>query len=110
MVNFIRISSILIAIIMIISSIFYIDGEQELSQAQQAFNKGDMDQALRMSRRSNFAFSDNSQKIAAYYLQAKAATKMDRISTAKGYLDQLLSLDKNNIKGLLFRGKVHVQF
>ena len=62
MVNFIRMASILIAIIMTITSIFYIDDEQELAQAQKAFNQGDMDQALRMARRANFAFSDKDKK------------------------------------------------
>jgi tetratricopeptide (TPR) repeat protein len=94
---------------MTIISIVYIDGEQELLQAQQAFNQKDMDQSLRMARRANISFSDPKQKIDAYYLQAKAATKMNRVKTAKSYLDQILMLDQNNTKGLLFRGKILVQ-
>ncbi len=109
MINFIRITSFLVAIVILLSSVFYIDAEQELAQAQQAFNQGDMDQTLRLARRANFASSDNNIKISAYYLQAKAAAKMQQTNTGKAYLDQLLSLDPNNIKAILFRGKLQLQ-
>lgn len=108
MVNFIRIVSFLIAILIAVISIFYIDAEQELARAQRAFDLKDMDQSLRMARRANAAFSENDKKVDAYFLQARAAAKMDRIEKAKTYLDRMLSINQNNPQGLLFRGKIEV--
>lgn len=86
--------------------IFYVDSEQELAQAQLAYRSGDMDQALRKARRANRAFSENDKKVDAFYLQARAASKMNWTEKAKDYLDKLLSLDQENTQGLLFRGEI----
>ncbi len=109
MINFIRILTFVVAVVITLASIFYIDAERELVQAQNAFRSGDMDQALRMARRANRAFTENDKKIEAYFLQAKAATKMDWDNAAKTYLNRLLSLDSENIGALLLRGKISHQ-
>ena len=109
MINFIRIVTFLVAVAVTIFSIFYIDAEQELAQAKQAYRVGDMDQTLRMARRANRAFSNNDKKVDAYFLQAKAATKMNWDKTAKNYLDRLLSLEPESVGALLLRGKLNRQ-
>lgn len=106
MIKFVRIVSFLIAAVIAVFSIFYIDAETELTKARQAYNSGDMDQALRLARRANFAFSDVEKKASAYYLQARTAAKMDWMQKSKTYLDDLIELDENNIRGLLFRGEL----
>ena len=106
MIKFVRIASFLLAAVITVFSIFFIDAEQELAQAQQAFRGGDMDQALRKARRANRAFSENDKKVSAYYVQARAAAKMSWTEKAENYLDKLLALDNENIGGLLFRGEI----
>ncbi len=106
MIKFVRIASFLIAAVITVFSIFYIDADQELAQANSAFRSGDMDQALRMARRANRAFSENDRKVKAYYLQARAASEMNWTEKSKDYLDELLSLDQENVSGLLFRGEI----
>lgn len=106
MIKFVRVASFLIAVVVTIFSIFLIDAEHELVQARSAYRSGDMDQALRKARRANRAFSDDEKKVSAYYVQARAASKMDWTEKAKKYLDELLALDNENIGGLLFRGEV----
>jgi len=106
MINFVRIVSFLIAVVIMVLSIFFIDADQELAQAQLAYRSGDMDQALRKARRANRAFSDDEKKASAYYVQARAAAKMDWIEKSNEYLDDLLLLDENSIQGLLFRGEL----
>jgi tetratricopeptide (TPR) repeat protein len=110
MIKFVRIASFLLAAVITVFSIFYIDAEQELAQAKSAYRSGDMDQALRKARRANRAFSEDENKISAYYVQARAAAKMNWTEKAKDYLDELLSLDAENINGLLFRGELSLQF
>jgi tetratricopeptide (TPR) repeat protein len=110
MIKFVRIASFLLAAVITVFSIFYIDAEQELAQAKSAYRSGDMDQALRKARRANRAFSNDEEKVSAYYLQARAASKMNWTEKAKDYLDELLSLDAENINGLLFRGELSLQF
>lgn len=107
MINFVRALTFIIALVITISSIFYIDSEQELAKANQAFRAGDMDQTIRLSRRSQLTSSDKNNRIKAFYLQAKAAVKMNWIEKAKFYLDQALSLDSENVNVLLFRGKIN---
>lgn len=109
MVKFVRIASFLIAVVVTVFSIFIIDAEHELAQARSAFRSGDIDQALRKARRANRAFSEDEKKVSAYYLQARAAAKMNWIDKAKDYLDDLLTLDKENVSGLLFRGEIALQ-
>lgn len=109
MIKFVRIASFLIAVVVTVFSIFFIDAGQELAQARAAYRSGDMDQALRKARRANQAFSNDEKKVSAYYLQARAAEKMNWIEKAKDYLDALLSLDPNNTSGLLFRGEISLQ-
>lgn len=109
MIKFVRILSFIIAAIIIVISIFYIDAEHEFTQAQSAYKSGDMDQALRKARRANRAFSEDDKKADAYYLQARAASKMNWNKKAKNYLDRLLVLDTENTGGLLFRGEIQHQ-
>jgi tetratricopeptide (TPR) repeat protein len=109
MIKFVRVASFLIAVVVTIFSIFFIDAEHELAQARSAYRSGDMDQALRKARRANRALSDDERKISAYYVQARAASKMEWTEKAKDYLDELLSLDPNNVSGLLFRGEIALQ-
>lgn len=109
MIKFVRIASFLLAAVITVFSMFYIDAEQELAQANSAFRSGDMDQALRKARRANRAFSENDRKVQAFYLQARAATEMDWTEKAKDYLDELLSLDQENMSGLLYRGEIALQ-
>lgn len=109
MIKFVRIASFLIAAVITVFSIFYIDADQEFAQAQSAYRSGDMDQALRKARRANRAFSDDGKKTSAYYVQARAAAKMNWTDKAQDYLDELLSLDAENINGLLFRGELSLQ-
>lgn len=109
MINLVRILTFLLAVVITIFSIFYIDSEREFATAQVAFRSGDMDQALRKARRANRAFSENEKKVSAYYLQARAAFKMNWTEKSKDYLDALLSLDQENIRGLLFRGEISYQ-
>ncbi|MGQ8335789.1 tetratricopeptide repeat protein [Sunxiuqinia sp. A32] len=109
MIKFVRIISFVIAIVITIFSIFYIEPDQELVKAQKAYRNGDMDQALRMARRANHAFSENNKKVNAFYLQAKAASKMEWKDTAVDYLDQLLSIDQENALALMFRGELQYQ-
>lgn len=106
MIKFVRIASFLLAALVTVFSIVFIDGEKELSGARSAYKKGDMDQAIRMARRANRAFSDDEKKASAYYVQARAAAKMQWTDKAKDYLDDLLELNENNISGLLFRGEI----
>lgn len=109
MIKFVRIASFLIAAAITVISIFFINSEQELAQAKLAYKSDDMDQALRKARRANRAFSENDKKVQAYYLQARAASKMNWNRKSIDYLDKLLSLDKKNISGLLFRGELMFQ-
>ncbi len=109
MIKFVRIASFLIAAIITVFSIFLVDGEQELAGARSAYRSGDMDQSLRKARWANQAFSDVDKKADAYYLQAKAASKMNWSKKSKDYLDKLLFLDNKNIRGLLFRGEIALQ-
>ncbi len=109
MIKFVRIATFLIAAVVTVVSIFYVDAEQELADARLAYKSGDMDQALRKARRANFAFSDKEKKATAYYLQAQAASKRNWIQKAKDYLDKLLSLDSENRNGLLFRGEINLK-
>ncbi len=109
MINLVRILTFVVAVVITIASIFYIDAGQELAQAQSAFRAGDMDQALRMARRANRAFSETDGKVKAYYLQARAAMEMDWDKKAKTYLNRLLSIDPNNAGALLLRGKTNLQ-
>lgn len=106
MIKFVRIASFLLAVAITVFSIFFIDADHELAQAQSAFRSGDMDQVLRKARRANRAFSENDKKVSAYYLQARAAAKMNWTEKAKDYLDALLSLDPENTRGLLYRGEI----
>ena len=106
MIKLVRILTFLLAVVITIFSIFYVDSEQQLAQAQSAYRSGDLDQTLRKARRANRAFSEDDKKVDAYYLQARAASKMNWIQKAKGYLDRLLNLDQENISGLLFRGEI----
>ena len=109
MIKFVRIASFLIAALITVFSIFFIDAEHELAQAKSAYRSGDMDQALRKARRANRAFSNDEKKISAYYVQARAAEKMNWTEKAKDYLDALLSLDPDHTSGLLFRGEISLQ-
>lgn len=109
MIKFVRIASFLIAVVVTVFSIFLVNGEQELSEAQSAYRSGDMDQAIRKARRANRAFSESDKKVSAYYLQARAAAKMNWTEKAKDYLDELLSLNQESVSGLLFRGEVALQ-
>lgn len=109
MIKFVRIASFLIAVAVTVFSIFFIDAEQELAEARLAYRSGDMDQAIRKSRRANRAFSDTEKKVSAYYVQARAASEMGWTEKAKDYLDELLSIDPNNTSGLLFRGELALQ-
>ncbi|HKI88490.1 MAG TPA: tetratricopeptide repeat protein [Draconibacterium sp.] len=109
MIKFVRIASFLLAAVITVFSIFFIDAEQELAQAQLAYRSGDMDQALRKARRANRAFSTDEKKVSAYYVQARAAAKMNWTEKAKDYLDELLSIDQDNMSGLLFRGEIELQ-
>lgn len=109
MIKFVRVASFLIAVVVTIFSIFFIDAEHELAQARSAYRSGDMDQALRKARRANRAFSDNDKKVSAYYVQARAAEEMNWTEKAKKYLDRLLALDDENMGGLLFRGELELK-
>ena len=109
MIKFVRIASFLLAAVITVLSIFFIDADQELAQAQSAYRSGDMDQTLRKARRANRAFSKDEKKVIAYYVQARAASKMEWTEKAKDYLDELLSLNPNHISGLLFRGEISLQ-
>ncbi len=109
MINFIRIVTFIVAVVITIISIFYIDAEKELTQAKQAYRVGDMDQTLRLARRANRAFSENDKKVDAYFLQAKAAAQMDWDKTAKTYLDRLRSIEPESAGALLLRGKLNRQ-
>lgn len=106
MINLIRILTFVVAVAITISGIFFIDADREFAQAKQAYKSGDMDQALRMARRANRAFSEDNKKIAAFYLQARAASKMNWDKQAKIYLDHLLKIDKENTRALLYRGEL----
>ncbi len=106
MINFVRILTFIVALVITIFSIFYIDAEQEFAMAQKAYRSGDMDQTLRMARRANRAFSETNKKVDTYYLQARAASKMNWNKKSKVYLDRLLNIDDENINGLLFRGEI----
>ena len=68
MINFVRITTFLFALAMILLSIFNVDADRELAQARQAYLKGDMDQALRQARRANRAYSETGKKTEAFYL------------------------------------------
>lgn len=109
MINLVRILTFIVAVVITIYSIFYIDADWELAQAKQAYKVGDMDQALRMARRANRAFYKDDKKIAAFYLQARAASKMNWDKKAKVYLDRLLSIDEENTRALLYRGELEFQ-
>lgn len=109
MIKLVRILSFLLAAVITVFSIFYIDAEQELAQAQLAYRSGDMDQTLRKARRANRAFSENDRKVQAYYLQARAVAKMNWTEKANDYLNKLVSVDPKNVNGLLFRGEIAFQ-
>ena len=109
MIKFVRILTLLLAVVITVISLFFIDAEQEFTQARLAYRSGDMDQALRKARRANRAFSEDDRKVQAYYLQAHAAAKMNWTEKAKDYLDDMLSLDPKNTSGLLFRGEIALQ-
>jgi len=109
MIKFVRILTFLLAVVITVISLFFIDAEQEFAQARLAYRSGDMDQALRKARRANRAFSEDDRKVQAYYLQARAAAKMNWTEKAKDYLDDMLSLDPKNTSGLLFRGEIALQ-
>lgn len=106
MIKFVRIASFLLAALVTVFSIVFIDGDRELSGARIALKNGDMDQAIRMARRANRAFFDDDKKTSAYYVQARAAQNMQWTAKAKDYLDALLELNSNHIGGLLFRGEI----
>ncbi|WP_297085859.1 tetratricopeptide repeat protein [uncultured Draconibacterium sp.] len=109
MIKFVRIVSFLIAVLVTVVSIFFIDAEQELSEAQAAYRSGDIDQAIRKARRANHAFSDNNKKTSAYYVQAKAAAQMNWTNKSADYLDDLLRLNPEHVSGLLLRGEIRIQ-
>ncbi|WP_347839417.1 tetratricopeptide repeat protein [uncultured Draconibacterium sp.] len=109
MIKFVRIVSFLIAVLVTVVSIFFIDAEQELSEAQAAYRSGDIDQAIRKARRANHAFSDNNKKTSAYYVQAKAAAQMNWTNKSGDYLDDLLRLNPEHVSGLLLRGEIRIQ-
>jgi len=106
MIKFVRVASFLIAAVVTVFSIFFINAEQELAEARLAYQSGDMDQAIRKARRANRVFSEDDKKVSAYYVQAQAAEKMNWTEKAKDYLDKLLILDPNNTSGLLYRGEI----
>lgn len=109
MIKLVRILTFLLAVVITVFSIFYIDAEHEFAQAQSAYRSGDMDQALRKARRANRAFSENDKKVDAFYLQARAASKMNWNKKAKNYLDRLVFLDPESTRGLLYRGEIQHQ-
>lgn len=109
MVKFVRIASFLIAAVITVFSVFLVNGDRELAQAQAAYRSGDMDQALRKARRANNTFSETNKKVSAYYIQSRAAAKMNWTKKANDYLNELLQLDPENISGLLFRGEIALQ-
>jgi len=109
MIKLVRILTFLLAVVITIFSIFYVDSEQQLVEAKAAYRSGDMDQALRKARRANRAFSNDEEKVSAYYVQARAASKINWTEKSKHYLDKLLSLDEENIRGLLFRGEIELK-
>lgn len=109
MIKFVRVASFLIAAVVTVFSIFLIDGEQELADAQAALSSGDMDQAIRMARRANRALDDEDKKASAYYVQARAAQKMQWNAKAKQYLTELLEMNENHVSGLLFKGELEYQ-
>lgn len=106
MINFIRIITFVVAVAILFFGFFYINPEEELEKAHRAFYAGDMDQTLRLAGRADFAFKEDAGKTEALFLQAQAAIKMDWNKKAKDYLDELLSIDGNNIQALFLRGKL----
>ena len=106
MINFIRILTIIIASIVTVTSIFYIDTNEELKKAHIAYRSGDMDQTLRMARRAGTLSSVQAEKTDALLLQARAAEKMGWFKKALDYLNQLLETDNDNVLALLIRGKL----
>ena len=109
MIKLVRILTFILAVVITVISVFYVNAERELAIAKSAYRRGDMDQALRKARRANRALSDDDKKADAYYIQARAASKMNWTKKAKDYLDELLVLDNEHIYGLLFRGEIALQ-
>lgn len=109
MIKLVRILTFLLAVVITIFSIFYVDSEQQLAEAEAAYRSGDMEQALRKARQANRASSENDEKIQAYYIQARAASKMNWTEKSKDYLDELLALDNEHIYGLLFSVEIALE-
>ncbi len=106
MIRFIRILTFLVAIILLIISVFHVNTGRELALARQAYRSNDMDQTIRLARRVIFAASNNNNKTKAFFLLAKASAKMEHADLAKKSLDRLLKADSQNIRALLFRGEL----
>ncbi len=106
MIKFVRILTFLLAAVITVISIFYVDSEQQLAEAKAAYRTGDMDQAIRKARRASYAFNDDDGKISALYIQARAASKLSWTKKSVDYLDELLSINQEHLSGLLFRGKL----
>ena len=106
MIKFVRIASFLLAAIITIISIFYLNPEEELALARAAYKSGDMDQAVRNARRASSASNDDKEKISALYIQARAASKLNWTKKSVDYLDKILSINQEHLSSLLFRGQL----
>ncbi len=106
MIKFIRILTIIIALAVIVIGVFFVNPDKEMEKAYAAYRAGDMDQAIRMGRRTAIFSSGNEQKADALLLMSRAAEKMNWTHKAVDYLNRLLSVDNENIIALMRRGKL----
>lgn len=93
MIKWVRGVTIIAALSVMVTGVFILDAEEELNQAYRAYERRDMDQAMRHARRANFSSGDNKKIIRrALKLEYAIAIRLDHHEKAMGYLDQTILL------------------
>ena len=93
MINVVRITTFLIACVLLLGSIFFVDADHELKMAHLAYRHFDMDQAMRHARRAVLSAGDNTKvEMGALGLEVKIAGKLHREDNALDYLNRMITL------------------
>lgn len=93
MIKWVRVVTIIVALAFLGAGVFVLDAGKELNQAYRAYERRDMDQAMRHARRSRFS-SGNEKKIigSALKLEYAIAVRLGQPEKAMVYLGQAIML------------------
>jgi tetratricopeptide (TPR) repeat protein len=94
MVKWVRLVTIVLALLGMGAGVFILDAQHELKQACRAYELRDMDQAMRHARRAHFSGkNDNKIKSRALNLQYNIAVRLGHPKTAIEILNRAIRID-----------------